>query len=68
MRIEKLRTEIDKIKSLLDDPQEGLMSWNMALSDRMTALIKEWRGPRKGMTLGSVEAPLSERRSWNDEE
>ena len=47
MRLEKLRTEIGKIKALLDDPQEGLMSWNMALGDRMTSLIKEWRGTRR---------------------
>ncbi len=47
MRLERLSTEIGKIKALLDDPQEGLMSWNMELADRMNSLVREWQGTRR---------------------
>lgn len=39
-----LKEEVDKLKSLLDDPQPGLMSWYACLDERMKSLIKMWTG------------------------
>lgn len=35
MELENLKAEVERLLSLLSDPQEGLMSWNMALAERL---------------------------------
>jgi hypothetical protein len=37
-RIKKLKTENDRLKTLLDDPQEDLLSWYLAVRRRVDRL------------------------------
>jgi len=43
--LDDLRSEVTKLKALLDDPQPGLMSWCMAYNDRMKAIVDFWQTP-----------------------
>lgn len=38
MKLEELREHVNKLKALLDDPQEGLISWNEFLYKDLKAL------------------------------
>lgn len=38
--IAKLRELVDKLKSLLDQPEPGLYMWNLAVVDKIRAISK----------------------------
>lgn len=44
MTLEELTQRIVSIKSLLDDPQPGLISWCMMLGAGMEELTQRWSG------------------------
>lgn len=50
MQLPELKERINKIKALLDDPQEGHMTWCEALGWQMTELIQRWQGQKNGET------------------
>lgn len=43
LRLDSLREQVSKLKSLLDDPQPGLMSWSLAYGECMTAITGTWK-------------------------
>lgn len=43
MKLQELTRRVDALHALLHDPQEGLMSWCMALGDNMTQLVARWQ-------------------------
>jgi hypothetical protein len=40
--LDELREEVDKLKSLLDDPHPGLMSWSCFFVERMHNITSYW--------------------------
>jgi hypothetical protein len=42
--IAKMKSEVDGLKGLLDDPHPGLFSWVDFLNSRMVALSRLWWG------------------------
>jgi hypothetical protein len=42
-KLDPLRSNVDRLKALLDDPQPGLMTWNEAVGKRWEAISEMWR-------------------------
>ena len=38
----KLKDYVDKLSKLLEEPQTGLMSWNMLVSENWEGITKMW--------------------------
>lgn len=38
MNLDELQKEVEKLLSLLKDRQQGMMTWNLFLSDRLTSI------------------------------
>lgn len=42
--LEQLQSVVGRLHGLLQDPQEGLMTWNQALANRIEELAIMWYG------------------------
>jgi hypothetical protein len=40
MDLDKLQAEVEKLLSLLQDRQPGLISWNMFMEERLKSIVK----------------------------
>lgn len=50
MTLERLQELNRRLAALLQDPQEGLMTWNGFLDEVMSSLVKEWGVPETDST------------------
>lgn len=46
---DELKRRVDLLKKLLDDPQPGLFTWNMAVADEWKAIAHLWNGDKAGI-------------------
>lgn len=42
MTIQELQDKVNRLHTLLNDPQEGLFSWNLAVGNAMNDLVNGW--------------------------
>ena len=47
MDLSQLKLEVDALKALLDDPQEGLATWSMFVGQRWKAIADMWTGEKE---------------------
>ena len=48
MDLKKLKEVVNKLKALLDDPQPGMLSWNMFLQERCEEFTKMYEEAKRG--------------------